>query len=94
MVQILLLFFGLIIFSNSGSLHTFLNLLLVLQRFCISGILKFCNIILFPIIFRRRIEFLREQSLPCPWDNYMCRAAAREGHLEVLQWLWDKGCPE
>ena len=33
-------------------------------------------------------QWARSQNPPCPWDWYTCRAAAAKGgHLDVLQWL-------
>ncbi|MDA9099060.1 hypothetical protein N9L76_09015 [bacterium] len=29
----------------------------------------------------------------CPWDYETWNRAAREGHLEVLQWARANGCP-
>ena len=29
----------------------------------------------------------------CPWDSFTCHAAARRGHLEVLQWARAHNCP-
>jgi hypothetical protein len=29
----------------------------------------------------------------CEWDEWTCSAAARNGHLTVLQWLHEHGCP-
>ena len=29
----------------------------------------------------------------CPWDWSTCSAAAKGGHLEVLQWARANGCP-
>jgi hypothetical protein len=36
-------------------------------------------------------EFLHEQH--CPWDERSCNAAAFGGHLDLLRWLVDSGCP-
>jgi len=33
----------------------------------------------------------REQG--CPWDEKVCREAARGGYLETLMWLKEMGCP-
>jgi len=29
----------------------------------------------------------------CPWDEYTCSYAAKGGHLEVLKWARESGCP-
>jgi hypothetical protein len=46
-----------------------------------------------------RLQWLRSQDPPCPWDYQTCAEAAVYGHLDVLQWLraqeppcpWDAG---
>ena len=39
------------------------------------------------------LKWLRSEG--CPWDKYVCRGAARGGHLEILKWLrsQDPPCP-
>ena len=39
------------------------------------------------------MKWARSQDPPCPWDERTAEAAAREGHLEVLKFLVDAGCP-
>jgi len=29
----------------------------------------------------------------CPWDEWTCAYASREGNLEMLQWARKNGCP-
>jgi len=29
----------------------------------------------------------------CPWDEYTCREAAKNGHLECLKYAHENGCP-
>ena len=38
------------------------------------------------------MKYLHEKG--CPWDEYSCSNAARNGHLECLKYLHDKGCHE
>jgi len=38
------------------------------------------------------LQWVREQSPPCPWDHLVCSAIARGGHLDVLQWARENGC--
>jgi len=38
------------------------------------------------------LKWVREEQ-ECSWDEYTCCAAAKRGHLEVLQWAWEHGCP-
>jgi len=37
------------------------------------------------------LQWARERD--CPWDDWTCKYAAEEGHLEVLRWAIDHGCP-
>jgi hypothetical protein len=30
---------------------------------------------------------------PCPWGRLTLQGAAARGHLHVLQWAWEHGCP-
>ena len=44
------------------------------------------------------LEVAEERGLPlgcegCPWDARACAGAALDGHLDVLQWAIDNGCP-
>ena len=39
-----------------------------------------------------RCEWAR-QPPRCEWDEETCEAAAKGGHLEVLQWARQNGCP-
>ena len=32
-------------------------------------------------------------TLGCPWDGSVCANAAAAGHLHVLGWLREEGCP-
>jgi len=34
------------------------------------------------------------QDPPCPWSAVTCAYAAEAGHLQVLQWARENGCPE
>jgi len=38
------------------------------------------------------VQWLRAAA-NCPWDNTACIAAAEAGHVDVLVWLLDNGCP-
>ena len=29
----------------------------------------------------------------CPWNEYTCTYAAKNGHLDVLKWARENGCP-
>jgi hypothetical protein len=42
-----------------------------------------------------RLQWLRAQDPPCPWEEETCSEAARGGHLDVLRWLraQDPPCP-
>jgi hypothetical protein len=33
------------------------------------------------------LEWLRDQTPPCPWNERVCEEAARAGQFEVLKWL-------
>ena len=37
------------------------------------------------------LKWLRSEG--CPWDARACAGAALDGHLDVLQWAIDNGCP-
>ena len=39
------------------------------------------------------LQWLRLRENECPWDATTCAFAAKEGQLEVLQWLRRNGCP-
>ena len=36
---------------------------------------------------------LRVRRLPVGWSPLTCAAAVEGGHLEVLKWAWEHGCP-
>ena len=36
---------------------------------------------------------LREGSEGCRWNMETCSAAAEGGHLDVLKWAFENGCP-
>jgi hypothetical protein len=42
-----------------------------------------------------RLQWLRAQAPPCPWETETCELAAEHGHLDVLRWLraQDPPCP-
>jgi len=29
----------------------------------------------------------------CPWGNFVCEEAVMNGHLDLLKWAIDNGCP-
>ena len=33
------------------------------------------------------------QGKGCPWDKNACSWAVDQGHVEVLRWLRENGCP-
>ena len=37
------------------------------------------------------LKWLRSEG--CPWNKWACFKAALNGHLDVLQWAIDNGCP-
>jgi hypothetical protein len=41
------------------------------------------------------LQWMQEQYPPCLWEAYpeICPDAARGGHVEVVQWLREQGCP-
>lgn len=39
------------------------------------------------------LQFLRSGAHPCPWDATTTFIAAKFGHLRVLAWAMDNGCP-
>ena len=38
------------------------------------------------------LQWAHEQG--CLWDKWTCEHAAERGHLDVLKWLRENGCPE
>jgi hypothetical protein len=44
--------------------------------------------------FLELCQFLRSVlPTPCPWDERAVMRAAEGGHLELLRWLMENGCP-
>ena len=39
------------------------------------------------------LQYLRSGPFPCPWDCETTERAARNGHLRVLAWAAQQGCP-
>ena len=39
------------------------------------------------------LQYLRSGQFPCPWDCETTERAARNGHLRVLAWAMQQGCP-
>jgi hypothetical protein len=39
------------------------------------------------------LRWAREQYPPCPWFSTVCSTAAGRGHLELMKWAWEHGCP-
>ena len=39
------------------------------------------------------LKLARGQSPSCPWDRWTCAFAALGGHLELLKWTIENGCP-
>jgi hypothetical protein len=39
------------------------------------------------------LQYLRSGPFPCPWDEFTCEGAAMNGHLRVLIWAIEQGCP-
>ena len=37
------------------------------------------------------LKYLHENG--CPWNEWTCHEAAREGHLDVLKYAHENGCP-
>jgi hypothetical protein len=37
------------------------------------------------------LKYLHENG--CPWNEWTCAWAAKEGHLHALKWLHENGCP-
>ena len=39
------------------------------------------------------MDFHRKYKNQCPWNEYTCAEAAKNGHLECLKYAHENGCP-